>query len=228
VEAAVRLVLANVRLQAEDETRMTEVSGSRRRLVEAGDEQRRRLREQLRGGAEATLDDVSRGLAQVVASCPPGTATGLEALADELDAARTDLTSFAQGIHPKALTELGLAAALGDLAVQAVVPVTVRAPQRRFLPSQEAAVFFVCSEALANAAKHAEATQVSIEVTEEGSWLAVRVVDDGRGGADVARGSGLRGLMDRIEALGGRLSIRSPSDEGTRLEARLPLPGAFA
>jgi signal transduction histidine kinase len=228
VEAAVRLVLTNVRLQAEDETRMTEVSNSRRRLVEAGDEQRRRLREQLRGGAEATLAEVSRELARVVASCPAGAATGLSALAHELDDAREDLTRFAQGIHPRALTEHGLTAALGELAVQAAVPVAVRAPQRRFLPSQEAAVFFMCSEALANAAKHAEATLVSIEVIEEDPWLAVRVVDDGRGGADLARGTGLRGLIDRVEALGGSLSIRSPSGEGTRLQAQLPLAGAAA
>ena len=122
-----------------------------------------------------------------------------------------------------ALTEHGLGEALRDLADHAGVPVVVGTPPGRFAPPQEAAVFFLCSEALANVAKYAAATGASIEVERAGPRLVVRVADDGRGGADPTRGSGLRGLMDRVEALGGRLTIRSPVGAGTRLEAELPI-----
>jgi len=223
VAAAVRLALANVRLQTEDAARVREVAASRRRLVEAGDEQRRRLREQLRGGAEQTLAEVSRELAAIAACREGETAAALVELVDELDAARIDLARFAQGVHPKALTEHGLSEALGELAGQAAVPVAVDVPSRRFPAPQEVAAFFVCSEALANVAKYAEASGVSIEVAEAGPRLIVCVADDGHGGADMARGSGLRGLADRVEALGGRLSVTSPLGAGTRLEAELPI-----
>lgn len=223
IGAAVRLVLANVRLQAEDAARMRDVAASRRRLVEAGDEQRRRLHEQLRGGAEQILAEVSCELAAIGASREGETVVDLVRLADDLDAARLDLTRFAQGVHPKALTEHGLSGALGDLAGQAALPVALEVPSRRFPAPHEAAVFFVCSEALANVAKYAGASAVSIEVAAVGPRLVVRVADDGRGGADPARGSGLRGLGDRVEALGGRFSVSSPVGAGTRLEAELPI-----
>jgi signal transduction histidine kinase len=223
VAAAVRLALATVRLQTDVAARVREVAASRRRLVEAGDEQRRRLREQLRGGAEQALAEVSCELAALAAGHEGETAAALVELVDELEAARTDLARFAQGVHPKALTEHGLSAALGELADQAAVPVAVDVPSRRFPAPQEAAVFFVCSEALANVAKYAGASGASLGVAEAGPWLVVRVADDGCGGADPARGSGLRGLADRLEALGGTLSVRSPLGAGTRLEAELPI-----
>jgi signal transduction histidine kinase len=223
VAAAVRLALANVRLQTDVSAHVREVAASRRRLVVAGDEQRRRLRDQLQGGAEQSLAEVSRQLAAVASGREGETAARLVELVDELDAARTDLARFAHGVHPKALAEHGLSAALGELARQAAVPVSVDAPSRRFPAPQEAAVYFVCSEALANVAKYAEASGVSIDVAAAGSRLVVRVADDGPGGADPARGSGLRGLADRVEALGGTLSVRSPLGAGTRLEAELPI-----
>jgi signal transduction histidine kinase len=223
VAAAVRLALANVRLQTDVAARVREVAASRRRLVEAGDEQRRRLREQLRGGAEQSLAEVSRELSALAAGRGGEPAAALVELVTELHAARTDLARFAQGVHPKALTEHGLSAAIGELAGQAAVPVALDVPSRRFPAAQEVAVFFVCSEALANVAKYAEASSVSIDIVETGQRLAVRVADDGRGGADPARGSGLRGLADRVEALGGTLSVWSPPGAGTRLDAELPI-----
>jgi signal transduction histidine kinase len=223
VAAAVRLALANVRLQTDVAARVREVVASRRRLLEAGDEQRRRLREQLRGGAEQSLAEVSGGLVELAAAREGETAFALTELVEELNAARADLAQFAQGVHPKALTERGLAAALGELARQAAVPVAVDAPSRRFPAPQEATAFFVCSEALANVSKYAEASGVSIVVVAAGSRLVVRVADDGCGGADPARGSGLRGLADRVEALGGTLSVSSPLGGGTRLQAELPI-----
>jgi signal transduction histidine kinase len=222
VSAAVRLVLANVRLQAEDAARMREVSESRRRLVEAGDEQRRLLREELRAGAERILSEVSCDLSAVAASRPGDVGADLASLVRELEASRRDLDDFAQGVHPRALTEKGLAVALVELAAQAAVPVAVDVPSRRFPGPQEAAVYFVCSEALANVAKYAEATRASIHVRAQGSRLVVVVSDDGRGGADPSRGSGLRGLLDRVEAFGGTLSVVSPDGAGTRVKAELP------
>ncbi|HET6832829.1 MAG TPA: ATP-binding protein [Acidimicrobiales bacterium] len=223
VAAAVRLALSNVRLQTDVAAHVREVAASRRRLVEAGDDQRRRLGEQLRGGAEQSLAEVSCDLATLAAGREGETAAALVALVNELDAARTDLARFARGVHPKALTEHGLSAALGELAGQAAFPVAVDVPSRRFPAAQEAAVFFVCSEALANVAKYAEASAVSIDVAEAGPRLVMRVTDDGRGGADPGRGSGLRGLADRVEALGGTLSVWSPPGAGTRLDAELPM-----
>jgi signal transduction histidine kinase len=223
VGAAVRLVLANVRLQAEDAARTREVTASRRRLVEAGDEQRRRLREQLRAGPEQKLADVSRELTAIAAGRDGSARAGIVELVDTLDAASADLTRFAQGVHPRSLTEHGLREALAELAAQAAVPVRVDAPTGRFPTPQEAAAYFVCSEALANVGKYADASGVSIEVVRSGPSLVVRVTDDGKGGADPADGSGLRGLMDRVEALGGRLSISSPAGAGTLVVAELPL-----
>jgi signal transduction histidine kinase len=223
VEAAVRLALANVRLQAEVAARVREVAASRRRLVEAGDEQRRRLREELRGGAERRLSDVSDDLAALALGRQDEAGDALATLMTELDEARADLARFAQGVHPRSLTDGGLEPALGELAQQAAVPVVLDVPSRRFPAPHEAAVFFLCSEALANVAKYAGASGARIDVTATAAGLVVRVADDGRGGADPRRGSGLRGLADRVEALGGTLSLTSPLGAGTRLEAVLPI-----
>jgi signal transduction histidine kinase len=228
VGAAVRLMLANVRLQAEEAARMQEVVDSRRRLVEAGDDQRRLLREQLRAGAGAQLTAVSRDLRAALAGRRGGPPPDLGALIGDIEAARTDLDRFAQGIHPQALTDHGLSAALAALADHAALPVILRAQSRHLPAPQEAAAFFVCSEALTNAAKYADATCVWIDVVEHGSSLVVSVVDDGRGGATLTGGSGLRGLVDRVEAVGGRLSISSPAGAGTRLVARFPIADVAA
>jgi signal transduction histidine kinase len=224
--AAARLAVANVRMQAEIAERVREVAASRRRLVEAGDDERRRLGEQLRSGAELRLAAISLGLGALAGARVGESAVTLQRLDAELDAARADLRRFAQGIHPRALTERGLGAALAELAGQAGVPVTLDVTDERFPATREAAAFFVCSEALANVAKYAAAARVDIYVSRVGERLLVRVADDGAGGADPARGSGLRGLADRVEALGGALRVDSPAGAGTLLEAELPIPAA--
>lgn len=224
--AATRLAVANVRLQAEVAAGLREVAASRRRLVEAGDDERRRLGEQLRTGAERRLVEVVQRVSSLAATRDGDVATSLRRLGGELDGARSDLLRFAQGIHPRTLTDGGLRPALTELAAQAAVPVHVQVPDGRFPRAQEAAVFFVCSEGLANVAKYASASRVDIVVSAPGPRLMVRVVDDGRGGADPARGSGLRGLTDRVEALGGTLHVSGSTGAGTRLEAQLPIsPG---
>jgi signal transduction histidine kinase len=218
VAAALRLALANVRLQADVAARVREVELSRRRLVEAGAAERRRLREQLRAGAELHLEAAAAEL----------DATGDAALYDELAAGRADLRRFAQGIHPRSLTEEGLEPALRELTAQSAVPIELDVPQQRFPAPQETVAFFVCSEALANAAKHAPGARVRVAVAERRGQLVVRVEDDGPGGADGAPGFGLRGLADRVEAFGGRLTVRSPLGSGTVLTAELPLRSEVA
>jgi hypothetical protein len=210
VAAATRLVVANARLQAEVRERVAEVAASRRRIVEAADEQRRRLELELRKGAERRLTRV----AELVSKVDPE-------LERQLVDAQAELSEFARGIHPPALTERGLAAALVELAARCPIPVDVHAPTDRFPQPVEAAAYFVCSEALANVAKYAEASRAAINVVGGNGRLIVEVVDDGVGGAVPSGGSGIRGLADRVEALGGRLSVTSPPEGGTRVVAEL-------
>jgi signal transduction histidine kinase len=221
--ATARLAVANVRMQAEIAAQVRQVAASRRRLVEAADDERRHLGDQLQTGAERRLAAISDRLVSVAGARAGETGATLNRLVVELDAARADLRRFAQGIHPRALTEQGLGVALADLAAQAAVPVTLEVPAGRFSRVLEVAAFFVCSEALANVAKYAPASRVDLAVWATSERVVMRVTDDGAGGADPTRGSGLRGLADRVEALGGALRVDSPPGAGTRLEAELPI-----
>lgn len=213
VDSAVRLALVNVRLQADVAARLRDVELSRRRLVEAGDAERRRLRERLRDDAEGHLTAADAALAAV---------PGAEPLRSELASARADLVRFAQGIHPRALGEHGLAAALRALVGESPLSVELAAEPMRAGGAAETAAYFVCSEALANVAKYAPGARVRISVATLERRLVLDVADDGPGGADAARGSGLRGLADRVEALGGALELVSPPGGGTRIAAVLP------
>jgi signal transduction histidine kinase len=222
VAAAARIAVANARLQAEARARAQELEASRRRIVEAADDQRRRLERELRRGAERTLERVAYLLADARAAAPTEGADAIAALEAELGEAGRALDEFAHGVHPAALTEGGLMPALTLLAERSPVPVEVRGRVGRLPAPVEAALFFVCSEALANTAKHAGAAKARIEVRTTGERVAVAIEDDGVGGAEPSRGSGLRGLADRVEALGGRLSVASPPGAGTRVIAELP------
>jgi signal transduction histidine kinase len=215
VASATRFAVSNARLQAEVRARVAEVEASRRRIVQAADAQRRRLERELRNGAERRL----ARMAVLLHECgPPFAGVGRD-----LDAARSQLREFASGIHPAILTEAGPAAALAELAGRSPVPVEVHAPPGRWTPAVEAAVYFVCSEALTNVAKYAEASRVTIHVEADRAWVTARVTDDGVGGANESGGSGLRGLADRVEALGGQLQVDSPLGGGTRVTAEIPL-----
>ena len=216
IAAATRLAAANARLQAEVRASLAQVQASRRRLVEAADEQRRQLQRELHDGAEQRLSVVAGLLAQA--------GPELAEAKTDLDAARAELRELARGIHPATLTSTGLAASLLDLAARSAVPVQLAVPTQRWPPALEAAVYFTCSEALTNVAKYAHATRVQLHITGTDSQLRVEITDDGVGGADPTEGSGLRGLADRIEALGGHLAITSPPGRGTHLTAELPVP----
>jgi signal transduction histidine kinase len=221
VAAAARIAVANARLQAQTQARATELEASRRRIVEAADAQRSRLEQELRQGAERRLGHVAAVLADERRTSLDGESIGpLEA---ELDDARKELREFAQGVHPTGLTSAGLMPALAQLANQLPLPVEIHGEVGRLPEPLETALYFVCSEALANVAKHASASRVSIDVSATPERVVATIADDGVGGADPASGSGLRGLADRVEALGGRLRVDSAPGTGTYVVAELPV-----
>jgi signal transduction histidine kinase len=215
VVSATRLAVSNARLQAEVRLRLGELESSRRRILEAADEQRRRLERELRNGAERRLERV----ADLLDGCGPP----LTEARDILDVARSQLREFAAGIHPGALVEGGLAPAVAELAKRSPIPVDVNVSAERLPAAIEAAAYFVCSEALANVVKHSGAGNATVAAWAADRRLRVEVRDDGVGGADLS-GSGLRGLADRVEAFGGNLDVRSGSGGGTHLIAEIPLP----
>jgi signal transduction histidine kinase len=223
VSAAARLALANVRLQAEVRRQVEELEASRRRLVEAGDTERRRLERELREGAERRLGEVEALLRRA----ETGAHSGLDGIVIDtqakLERTRSELREFARGIHPSVLTEQGLGGALQEIVERTPVPVDLRVPDARYPVPIESAAYFVCSEALANVGKYAEATLAVVDVRERDQTLVVSVSDDGIGGAGLEKGSGLRGLADRVEALAGRLTVTSPPGKGTQVLAELPL-----
>jgi signal transduction histidine kinase len=223
VAAAARMALANVRLQAAIRRQVGELEASRRRMVEAGDAERRRLEQELREGAERRLADVGELLGEARRRATEGSAVRLADAQTKLERTRSELRELALGIHPRALADGGLAKALGELAHRSAVSVELTAPDLRFDPAVEAAVYFVCSEALTNTSKHAGASHAAITVTQRDRALVVSIRDDGRGGATLAAGSGLRGLADRLETLGGQLTVLSPTGDGTLVVAELPL-----
>jgi len=213
VASAARLAVSNARLQADVRARVAEVDESRLRIVQAADAQRRRLERELRDGAERRL----ARMAELLDACGPQ----LAEVRRDLEAARSDVREFARGIHPAVLTDSGLAAALDELAARSPVPARIEAPPGRWPPAIEAAAYFVCSEALTNMAKYARASRATVVVEERGSRLRVAVADDGIGGADPSAGSGLRGLADRVEALGGQLLVTSQPGRGTQVLAEI-------
>jgi signal transduction histidine kinase len=224
--AAARLALENERLQAALRAQLAELRASRARIVSAGDEERRRLERDLHDGAQQRL--LSLGLALQLARAKLGPdANGAPELLDEADAelraALDELRELARGIHPAVLTEQGLPAALRSLAERSPVPVTIASvPEERLPAPAEAAAYFLVSEALANVAKYARARRVRISISNADGRVFVDVDDDGIGGADPSRGTGLRGLVDRVHALDGQLELESPPGHGTRLHAEIP------
>jgi signal transduction histidine kinase len=222
VAAAARIAVANARMQAEARAGALELEASRRRIVEAADTQRRRLEQQLRLGAEARLETVRSLLEEARGAAGAGEATALATLEAELGEARGELREFAQGVHPAALADRGLVPAVELLAARSPLPIELSGLVDRLPEAVEAALFFVCSESVANALKHARAARVSITLDQELGRVVLTVADDGVGGADPSRGSGLRGLADRVEALGGRLRVESPPGAGTRVLVELP------
>jgi signal transduction histidine kinase len=225
VVAAAGLALENERLQADLRSRLEELRASRSRLVEIADVERRRLERNLDDGAQQRLValSLSLALAERVFATDPAVIELLERTRSDLADALAELRELARGIHPSLLTDRGLKAALEALASRALMPVELAAiPDERLPDGVEAAAYYLVAEALTNVAKYARASMASVRVVRENGHLIVEVSDDGIGGADSERGSGLRGLTDRVEALDGRLELHSPPGAGTRIRAQIP------
>jgi signal transduction histidine kinase len=224
--AAAALALDNERLQAELRARLEELRASRARIVEAADEERRRIERNLHDGTQQRLVSISMalGLAEAKLRSDPAAAGAVVGEARQgLSAALEELRELSHGIHPAILTERGLVVALDELALRAAIPLELAIADSDGLPEHvEAAAYYVVSEALANVAKYAHATGGLVRVQPGDGKVVVEVVDDGIGGADASRGSGLRGLTDRVEALGGRLWLSSPPGQGTIVKAEIP------
>jgi signal transduction histidine kinase len=197
---------------------------SRARIVEAADDARRRIERDLHDGAQQRLVAHGLSLGLVARSAEPATATALQGCIADLQTALAELRELARGLHPVVLTERGLAAALQGLAARSPVPVVVDADLDARMPrAHEAALYFVAAEALTNVAKYAKASAVEVSLHGDDRWAEIAVADDGVGGARADDGSGLRGLGDRVEALGGRLTIASTRGHGTTVRARVPI-----
>jgi signal transduction histidine kinase len=203
-----------------------ELAASRVRIVEASDAERRRLERNLHDGAQQRLvaTSLTVRLAARRVTDDPALRAMLDGAGDELGRALEELRELARGLHPAVLTDHGLCAAIEAIADLAPLPVAVDVPLEERLPETvEAAAYFVVCEALTNVAKYAHASEVRVRVGRIDGSAQVEVVDDGVGGADERSGSGLRGLADRVEALGGRLVVSSPTGEGTTVRAQLPV-----
>jgi PAS domain S-box-containing protein len=198
-----------------------DLRASRARLVVVADAERRRIQRNIHDGAQQRLTSVLLSLGRLRETAA-GDAALLDLAIDELATGLQELRVLASGLHPSVLSERGLAAALEALALRAPVPVELAAlPERRLPEAVEVAAYYVVAEALANVHKHAGARRVVVSASVDKAGLVVDVVDDGAGGAD-PEGEGLRGLLDRVEALGGSLEVDSPAGQGTRVVARLP------
>jgi signal transduction histidine kinase len=221
IAAAAGLAISNSATQAEIKRRVAKVDASRERLVHAADSQGRRIESALANGVDARLTRVTE-LLTLAAGARPGNSQ-LRVVLVELAAARDRLRDFSRGVYPATLRSGGLLVAIDDLAQRSPVPVETNVTGARYASAVESTLYFVCSEALANVAKHARATLVTIDLREDLAGPVLRIADDGIGGADFAAGSGLRGLADRVEALGGSLVIEERPGNGTALTAGVPL-----
>jgi signal transduction histidine kinase len=222
--AATAVALENQHLHAESRARVAELRASRERIVAAGDAERRRLERNLHDGAQQRLVAIAlqlRLLQNRIGDDESAERMVIDA-SDELALSLAELRELARGIHP-AVLEHGLPAALDSLASRSTVATTVNCDTPERLPEPvELAAYFVASEALANVAKYSRATHATVRVWRAGSLANIEIADDGVGGADDARGTGLRGLADRVEALDGRLRVASPPGRGTTVSAELP------
>jgi signal transduction histidine kinase len=226
VGAAAALALENERLNAELRARLEDLRASRARIVEAGETERRRIERNLHDGAQQRLVSIAMALGLVehkLDADPEAVKPILREARENLATALEELRELSQGIHPSLLTERGLEAALGELPLRTHVPLELELSIGERLPLQvEATAYYVVSEAIANVTKYAHASAVRIRVDRVEGRAVVEVADDGVGGADRSRGSGLRGLADRVEALGGRFALVSPAGRGTVIRAEIP------
>lgn len=225
VSAAAAIALQTGRLQAELRANVDELRGSRARVIEAGQKERQRLERDLHDGAQQRLVALSLdlGVLQTSLDADANANAVLTRARTQIAESLAELRDLARGLHPAVLSSHGLPVALETLIAQAAVPVhlAVRLDGRPDEPVEVAAYYVVC-ESLTNIGKHAAASSASVDIHRADGQIVVEIVDDGIGGADTERGTGLRGLADRVEALGGRLRVWTPRGGGTRVRAELP------
>jgi signal transduction histidine kinase len=224
VSAAAGIAIENGRLHVELRARLEELRGSRSRILEAGQKERQRLERNLHDGAQQRLIALSLDLSLLEQELgADGARLRVAQARREIATSLGELREVARGIHPAVVSGHGLAVALEQLAARAPVPVRLTVATGGRLPEAvEVASYYLVAESLANVAKHAGASSVTVDVSRMNGQVVIEIVDDGIGGADTERGSGLRGLADRVEALGGRLRIWSPGGGGTRVRAEIP------
>ena len=224
---AVQLIAGQLAISMDNAQLYAELTASRARIVAAGDQARRRIERDLHDGAQQRLVSLALQLRAAQAAVPPELGdlnANLDRAVAEAAGALEELREIARGIHPAVLADGGLRPALKALARRSPVPVDLQVHAGGRLPEPvEVSAYYLIAEALTNAARHARATAVTVRAEADGDVLRVTVRDDGAGGADFARGTGLAGLKDRVEAIGGRLFLDSPPGAGTTLHAELPL-----
>ena len=223
---AVRLAIENARLRVQLRAQLDDVQRSRARLVEAADTERRRLERDLHDGAQQQLVTLLLSLqlakSEALRRSDPTTAQMLDGSIRSLRQALDELRSLARGIHPTILLEAGLAPAIRTLAERCPIPVEVTGELERMEPRLEAALYFVAAEAMTNAVKHSMGQRIRVDIGSRSGWAIVDVSDDGVGGAEPSRGSGLIGLSDRLAAVGGRFKVLANQPRGTLLHAEVP------
>jgi signal transduction histidine kinase len=225
VRAAAGIALENGRLHAELRARLEELRGSRARIVQAAQNERQLLERNLHDGAQQRLIALSLELSLLKGRIhdDPEARAGIDKARREIAASLGELREISSGLHPAVVSGHGLAIALEQLAARAPLPVELRADVDGRLPAAlEVAAYYVIAESLTNVAKHAQATSAQVVVVQERDELVLEIVDDGIGGADSERGTGLRGLADRVESLDGRLRVWTPLGGGTRVRAEIP------
>ena len=225
VTAAAGIAIENGRLHAQLRAHLVELRASRARIIDVGQKERQRLERNLHDGAQQRLIALSLELSALerrLADDPEARAS-LDQARREIAISLEELRDVARGLHPAVVSGHGLEIALEQLAARAPVPVRLVVQLDGRLPEPlEVAAYYLVSESLANVGKHAHATSATVAVSRVDGEVIVEIVDDGGGGADTERGSGLRGLADRVEALGGRLRVWSPEGGGTRVRAEIP------
>jgi signal transduction histidine kinase len=224
---AVKLIVGQLAVSLDNAQLYAELTTSRARIVATADQTSRRIERDLHDGAQQRLVSLALQLRAAQAAVPPGLGelgAQLERAVAEATGALEELRKLARGIHPAILAQSGLRPALKTLAIRSPIPVDLDMLAEGRLPEHvEVSAYYAVAEALTNTAKHARASAVSVKVEVVGEVLRVAVRDDGAGGAALAQGTGLAGLKDRVEALGGRIFLDSPPGAGTSLRAEFPL-----
>ena len=221
--AASSFALENARLDTALREQLQEVRESRLRIIEAGVTERRKLERDLHDGTQQRLLALKIMLAAAEADlADDGAQAALSRIRAELGHVLDELRDLAHGIHPTALSQVGLEQAVRSMAERYTVPIDVSLPPERFGDAAELTAYYLIAESITNAVKHAQATRITIRGAKSGGYLQVTVIDDGRGGASAAAGTGIRGLIDRVRGIGGELELESPAGLGTQIRAHLP------